>query len=236
MKCVLLCAGYATRLYPLTRNTPKALLDVAGKPILNHILDRVRAAGITDIHLVTNDLFLKHFQLWNRHGVQIVNDGTRSNEERLGALRDLQLVIDQTGVDDILLIAGDNLFGFDLSQFISLSEQAKSSIVALHDLGSPAKAANKFGVAVLDKKNRIVSFEEKPAHPKSALAATCCYVLRKKSVLQLAHYLEHPTGENPGDFIRWLAEREDVYGFSFTEHWFDIGTLESLEAARQVIA
>ena len=235
MKCVLLCAGYATRLYPLTENMPKALLDVGGKTILNHILGKVKDAGIQQVHLVTNDLFLPQFNAWNKQQhaqVHIISDGTRSNEQRLGALRDLQLVVYTTGADDIMLIAGDNLFDFELRALIKMSDKTKCSVVALHDLGEPLKASKKFGVAVLDKKNKIVSFEEKPVKPKSALAATCCYVLRKERVSRLSEYLENPLGENPGDFIRWLAEREDVYGFPFTDAWFDIGSFESLDAAR----
>ena len=237
MKCVLLCAGYATRLYPLTATKPKALLDVAGKAILEHILNKVKNAGIYDIFLVTNELFALQFRDWNHKNgssVSIVSDGTKSNDERLGALRDLKLVLDTvSGSDDILLIAGDNLFEFSLQNMLILFREKKKSVVALHDLGEPSKASRKFGIVILDSHHKIIDFEEKPAHPKSALAATCCYVLRKESIAQLSKYLKNPSGENPGDFIRWLAQREDVYGFPFTEAWFDVGSFESLDAARR---
>ena len=234
MQCILLCAGYATRLYPLTQQQPKALLDVGGKTIADHILDKVRKLGI-DVHLVTNELFVTQFQQWARNKkITIISDGTRSNDERLGALRDLQLVLEKAHItDDILLIAGDNLFDFSLNAMAELFHEKKSSVVALYDLRDSAKVVKKYGVAVLDKTNRVVDFEEKPEKPKSTLAATCCYLLRKESVAQLANYMKNPQGENPGDFIRWLAKREAVYGFSFTEPWFDVGSFESLEAARR---
>lgn len=236
MKCVLLCAGYSTRLYPLTKSTPKPLIDIGGKPILTHITNKVSETGVQDTYLVTNELFAEQFRTWNKKHWQnftVISDGTKSNDERLGALRDIQLVFKHTEPDDILLIAGDNLFDFSLQKLLNIFYSKKKSVIALHDLGDASKASLKFGVAVLDKSSKIVEFEEKPAQPKSALAATCCYVLRKESVVQLSEYLKNPSGENPGDFIRWLAQREDVYGFPFTEAWFDIGSFESLDAARR---
>lgn len=241
MKCIILAAGYATRLYPLTQNQPKALLAVGEKTILGHIMDKVeQLKEVDEVLIVTNDRFLSHFQSWlktykPKKTVSIINNGTNSNEERLGAVKDMHFAMQKKNIsDDVLLIAGDNLFEFSLKKFIGFFKEKNASVIALYDIKDKAKGAKKLGIAMIDAKNRIIDFEEKPKEPKSALAATCCYVLKKESMQKLPQCVQEGKIESPGNFIEWLRKRESIYGFVFSESWFDIGSFEALEKANEV--
>lgn len=241
MNVIILAAGYATRLYPLTLNTPKPLLKVAGKTIVEHILDKVKSVkDISKVIIVTNDKFYSEFRTWQQDynfvvPILILNDGTKTNEDRLGAVGDIDFVLQNEKIDeDTLVIAGDNLFGFSLARFVDEFEKSgKKSIVALHDLGDVEKVRRKFGVVLLDG-TRVINFEEKPSMPKSTLASTACYLF-SKSDLQIIHSLRaEGKADNSGDLVRWLVEHSEVRGFVFTEHWFDVGTLELLKEAEEV--
>ncbi len=240
MKALILAAGYAVRLYPLTKDLPKPLLEVGNKAILAHILEKVQALPVTDISVITNDRFYQHFEEWLgtnnpwKKPVTIINDGTFSNEDRLGAIGDMHLYLKQQGeIDDLLIIAGDNLFGFSLQDFVSFFHRQKRSIVAFRDLGDIEKVRNRLGVGVLQG-TRVVAFEEKPAQPSSALAATACYLFRKEDLPLVGTFLQQHQADSPGHFVRWLTEQREVHGFVFQEHWFDIGSFEGLEEARKV--
>lgn len=240
MKCIILCAGYATRLYPLTQNQPKALLTVGENTILGHIIEKVKPLEeVDEVFIVTNDRFLGNFKSWlktykPKKVVELVSNGTKTNEERLGAVGDMYLTMQRKNIkEDILLIAGDNLFDFSLKEFMNFFKEKDASVVALYDIKDKSKAAKKLGVAMIDTENRITDFEEKPAQPKSTLAATCCYALKGESIRKLPEYMRVGRKDNPGDFIEWLRKQEDIYGFTFSGNWFDIGSFEALEKANE---
>lgn len=246
MKCLILAAGYATRLYPLTKDQPKPLLKVAGKPIIEYILEKVQALkDVTDIYIVTNARFHQHFHTWldtyqsiNNSTLQpitLINDGTLSNEDRLGAVGDIYFVLQQQKVNEsLLVIAGDNLFGFSLQEFLSCyKKNGQKSLVAVHDFGDPEKVKGRYGVVLLNK-SRIIDFEEKPQVPKSSLASTACYLFNKRDLQLVAQALQQGKADNPGDFIKYLVNTSEVHGFVFNEHWFDVGTFESLREAEEL--
>ncbi len=233
MKCLILAAGYATRLYPLTLNTPKPLLPVGNKPLLEHILDKL-PKDISDIYIITNDKFYTHFLEWKEHSprkVEIINDGTKTNETRLGAVGSIAFASKIFGTDDdVMVIAGDNLFEFSLTELIQVFEKTNASVVASRDLEKKEAVAKKFGVVELDSDNKVIGFEEKPEHPKSTLASTACYIFKKEDVRDIPLMMqEYSAHDNLGDFIRWLVEKRSVYAYPFTERWFDIGSKEQLE-------
>jgi len=240
MQAIILCAGYATRLYPLTRDKPKPLLPVADKPILDYILEKIEEVPeIESVIIVTNNKFYQHFVEYQKaspKNLTIVNDNTESEQDRLGAIGDAHFALQEGDVnDDVLVIAGDNLFDFSLKALVAMGKEKKSSVIALRDIGNPMKAAKKFGVVLLDKHNQIQEFEEKPEQPKSSLVSTCCYYLTAEDIALLKKfYQEGKIKDNPGDFITLLSTTKPVYGFSFTEDWFDIGSHEQYKEADRV--
>ncbi len=240
MDVLILAAGYATRLYPLTENLPKPLLKVGNRTIIEHILSKLEAVKeIEQVYVVTNDKFYPFFVDWSKKvtspfKLKILNDGTISNEDRLGAVGDIHFVIEQEKItDDLLVIAGDNLFGFSLIDFVDFFNQKKSSIVAFHDLKDKEKVKGKYGVGMLDG-TKITDFEEKPLEPKSSLASTFCYLFPKDLLPHIQSYVKAGKVDNGGDLIRWLAVGDQVHAFVFDGHWFDVGTFESLEEAQKV--
>lgn len=239
MKALILAAGYATRLYPLTKDQPKALLAVGDKTILGHIMDKLEnSPQIDEIFIVTNDRFEGNFDRWLQtytptKRTQIISDGTKSNDDRLGAVGDIHFVINHQNIkDDLMVIAGDNLFEFSLQDFIDFYNEKSTNIVALFDIKEKSKAANKYGVVAINEQNKIAVFEEKPPEPKSSLVSTGCYIFPKDSLKRLDEYIAEPTHkDNPGEFLSWLLPKEPIHGFVFSEGWFDIGSFEALEEA-----
>jgi glucose-1-phosphate thymidylyltransferase len=234
MKCVILAAGYATRLRPLTVDLPKHLLRVGDRPMLDWVLDRVRELEDVDaIHLVTNSRFAPPFARWAEpQGVTVHDDGTASNEDRLGAVGDLQLTIDAAGLEDdeLLVLAGDNLFELSLPRFVEWwrAKPQPSSAVPLHDVGD-LELATHYGIAETDGEDRVVRFVEKPSDPPSTLASTLIYLLPPEHVRLVGTYLDQgQSPDNAGSFLGWLAGREAVYGHRFEGSWYDIGNLEQL--------
>ncbi|MDO8481302.1 MAG: nucleotidyltransferase family protein [Nanoarchaeota archaeon] len=238
MKAILLCAGYATRLYPLTEKTPKPLLPVGGKPILEHILEKVfKIPGVTEAVIVTNSKFFPHFQEWKKGKpwrLTILNDGTHSNEDRKGALGDLQFALDSLKIaDDCLVIAGDNLFSFSLQSMVDCSKQKRAAVVTLYDV-QELELAKLYGIVKIDTSGKIIDFHEKPEHPTSTLSSTGVYLYPHASLAKLKTFLaEGGKHDKSGDFLEWLYTREPVYGLVTTERWYDIGSLEQLEEARR---
>lgn len=241
IKAILLCAGYATRLHPLTANRPKPLLDVGEKPIIDHIVDKIQGIKEIDkIFVVTNDKFYPVLRAWAmdnkaKKKIKVINDGTFKNDDRLGAIGDLNFVMQEEGInDDVLMIAGDNLFGFELRNFLDFFKGQAGSALAFCDLKKKEKVANKFGVGIVDEEKKVIDFEEKPAEPRSTLAATCCYVFSRKDVEKVSEFVRvSEKWDNPGDFAKWLMKRSSLNGFVFNEHWFDIGSFEGLEEANK---
>jgi glucose-1-phosphate thymidylyltransferase len=234
MKGVILAAGYATRLRPLTDDVPKHLLPVGGRPMLDWVLDRVREVREVDaLHLVTNSRFAPAFRHWaESHDVTVHDDGTTSNEDRLGAVGDLRLVIEEAGLadDELVVLAGDNLFEFSLPRFVEWwrAKPQPSSAVPLHDVGDLELARN-YGIAETDGEDLIVRFVEKPSDPPSTLASTLVYLLPPAHVRLVRTYLdEGRSPDNAGSFLGWLAGSERVYGYRFEGAWYDIGNHDQL--------
>jgi glucose-1-phosphate thymidylyltransferase len=224
VKALILAAGYATRLRPLTDDFPKGLLPVGGRPIVDWIVDNIRGAGVEDIQLVTNARFAPLFEEWS-DGVTILDDGTSTNETRLGAIGDIQFAALD---DDALVIAGDNLFDYELADLLEFQRSRDGSAVAVHDVGSK-ELAKKYGVIDVDADGRIVDFAEKPEEPASTLVATATY-LYTRAHLQLvdAYLAEGNPPDQPGHFVAWLHRREPVYAYRFDGGWYDVGDLGQL--------
>jgi len=242
MKAVILCAGYAVRLYPLTLNTPKPLLKVAGKAIVEHIIENIQLLPeIEQIYIITNHRFYDQFRVWlslqsYKKEITLVDDETISNDDRLGAIGDLSFVIRKKNInDDLLVIAGDNLFGFPLRKYVDFFYHHKRSQVAFHDLKDREKVKKRFGVGILDKAStKIINFEEKPEQPRSALAATACYLFSKEDIPLIQDLARQGQADAPGHLIKHLIDHSQAHGFVFDEHWFDIGSLEGLQEAERV--
>jgi glucose-1-phosphate thymidylyltransferase len=232
MKAIILAAGYATRLRPLTDTWAKELLPVGGRPIIDRIVDNLSAVDeIDSVHVVTNSRKADWFHEWAEgRDVIVDDDGTTSNEDRLGAIGDMQFVIDRAGLDDdLLVIAGDNLFEFSLPEFVSFWRgKGRASAVAVRDVGSLELAAQ-YGIVALDDDGRVTDFVEKPADPPSTLAATATYLFHREHAALIRSYLagEHPA-DQPGRFVAWLQRHEPVYGWVFDSTWYDIGNHEQL--------
>lgn len=228
MKAILLAAGYGTRLAPLTDDRPKHLLPVGGRPMLDWIVDWVREEQSVDgVHLVTNHRFAADFTEWGEpKGVVVHDDGTTSNEDRLGAVGDLRLVIESAGLDgEELLVLGDDLIELSLPAFVAWWRERPQPAagVPLHDLGD-LELATHYGITATDADDRIVHFIEKPSDPPSTLAATVAYLLPPEHVRLVAGYLDDGLSpDNAGGFLGWLAGREPVYGYRFDGSWYDIG-------------
>ncbi len=228
-------------MYPLTENQPKPLLKVADRPIIEHTVEKLAAVPeITETIIVTNSRFYSSFEAWlqvysspSPPKITLLNDGTFSNETRLGAVGDIHFALNSTALNDhLLVIAGDNLFGFALSEFINMFNREQKTLVAFYDFQDRGKLKKRYGVGVLDG-NTVINFEEKPEQPKSSLAATCCYLISQDDLPQVQRALEEGKADRPGDFIRFLVNTSEVHAFVFTEHWFDIGSFESLKEAEE---
>jgi glucose-1-phosphate thymidylyltransferase len=221
MKALILAAGYATRLRPLTESIPKQLLPVGGRPMIDWIVDKIRETDVDEIHVVTNHRFAADFRRWAPDGVIVHDDGTTSNDDRLGAIGDIQFV----GLDDDLLaIAGDNLFDYSLRDYLSFwRSKEEASCVAVHDVGD-RDLAKQYGVVDVDSEGRITSFVEKPEDPPTTLCATATYVFPRDHVRLVDTYLaEGNPPDQPGNFVAWLQAQERVYAYSFAGDWWDIG-------------
>ena len=240
MKCVLLAAGYATRLYPLTLNLPKSLLPVAGRTILDRILEKVDAVDAVDeVILVSNSRFAAQFGDFlsaRKSGVtaSVLDDGTNDNDTRLGAIADLLFAVDKLGLDeDLMVLAGDNLFDFELTDFARFFREKDADCITAHRLEDLAQL-RRTGVVELAGDFRVLSFEEKPASPKSTWAVPPFYLYRRETLPLVREYLS--AGGNPdapGNFIPWLAKRRPVFAFTFPGWRWDIGNLESYEEAKR---
>jgi glucose-1-phosphate thymidylyltransferase len=226
LKALILAAGYATRLRPLTDTIPKQLLPVGGRPMVDWILDRIAETSAEELHLVTNARFAPDFEEWAADkDVRVHNDGTTSNEDRLGAIGDIDFV----GLDDDLLaIAGDNLFDFSLADYQSFWRGKGGSCVAVHDVGD-RELAKKYGIVDVDEDDRITNFVEKPTEPPTTLCATATYLYTREHAGLIPTYLaEGNPPDQPGNFIAWLYRRGPVYAYRFEGEWYDIGDRDQL--------
>ena len=238
-------AGYATRLYPLTEKTPKALLDIAGIPMMQRVVQKVlELRGIERIVVVSNHVFFSQFETWaeqfqpkTKIPIVVLDDGTTSNENRLGAIGDAQFAVQQVGIDsDIVWISGDNLFTFSLVEMQNYFESKKKDIIACFDVKTKAEAA-KMGVVTFDSNRQVVDFVEKPKEPSGTLISCGIYFYTADSVRRFKTYLDSGNSpDKPGEFVAWLYREKPVYGFVFDkpkDQWFDIGTLDVLHDVRR---
>jgi glucose-1-phosphate thymidylyltransferase len=230
MNALVLAAGYATRLRPLTDSVPKQLLPVGGRPMLDWIADKLdEIPGLDEIHLVTNARYAPDLAAWaeRRGGVSLHDDGTTSNDDRLGAIGDIRFVLERTtlAADDLFVIGGDNLLDASLADYVSWWRgKGLASAVGVHDVGEPALARH-YGVVELAADERVVAFVEKPPDPPSTLAATAAYVFHREHVALIESYLaEGNATDQPGNFLAWLHRRRPVYGYVLPGEWYDIGT------------
>ena len=234
MKCLILAAGYATRLYPLTENFPKPLLKVQDKTILDWLVDDIDGAGLVDEYIViSNHKFANHFQEWaagKHQKITVVDDGTSTNETRLGAVCDIRFAVDSLGLTgDMLVIAGDNVLDFSLQHFVRYADKKQTSCVMRFHEPSEARL-HKCGVLEIDDSDRIMSMEEKPAQPKSHWVCPPFYYYTAEDAARIPAAIADGCGTDaPGSFIAWLCRHTTVHAMEMPGRRYDIGNLQSYE-------
>jgi glucose-1-phosphate thymidylyltransferase len=246
MNVLILAAGYATRLYPLTLNNAKPLLVVGGKPIIEWVVDNLQ--GIPDletIYVVTNDKFAADFQAWSEHyqsrnpqfKFKIVNDGSMSDDDKLGAIGDINFVVTRENANQssMLIIAGDNLFTESLEGFVGFAKGSEAT-VGVYDVGD-REAIKKYGNVLVNEDGVITHLEEKPQKPRGTLAAIALYYYSPAVLSLLTTYLAAGNNpDQPGRFVQWLYTRKPVKTYQIKGKWLDIGSKETLEKADAILS
>lgn len=232
MQAIVLAAGYATRLRPLTETIAKPLLPVGGRPMVDYIYDKlVEVPDVEAVHVVTNARFADGFQRWaarvsGRLPVTVHDDGTTSNEDRLGAIGDIRFTIERAGLagEDLVIVAGDNLFEFSLAEYVEFWRgKPDGSCIALYECPDP-ELVKQYSVVEVDAQDRVTSFVEKPAEPATNLVAIATYLYRAEHAALIPSYLaEGGSPDQPGNLVAWLHTRVPVYGYRFQGEWLDIG-------------
>jgi len=245
MKIIILAAGYATRLYPLTLNQPKPLLPVAGKPMLEHVVDNLATIPYIDVaYVVTNAKFASHFQNWvdsrensYKFCLEVVNDGTTDETNRLGAIGDTNLVLNKCGIkEDIIVVGGDNLFSDDLFEFGEFCREKNAPVLAVYDVGD-LNEIKKYNSIEIDGDGRITFFEEKPAEPKSTLTGIALYYYPESALSLIRQYIaEGNNPDQPGRLVQWMYQLTPFYTWKVPGLWFDVGSKETLEEANRVFS
>lgn len=239
MKALVLAAGYATRLYPLTLDRPKALLEVGGKPMLDRVVERLRPMGLEGVVVVTNAKFTPHFEQWaeGKDDVTVVNDGTTSNDDRLGAIGDIGFVVDQLGIDEeLVVVAGDNLFGADVSGLVAYGREVDAPVIAVHDVGDLSRM-HEYNQIEVDEDGRIVFFEEKPSAARTTLSGVALYYYPRQALPLVKQYLEEGNNpDQPGRLVEWLYPRTPFYTWLLPGEWYDIGSAETLAEADAIFS
>lgn len=231
MKCILLCAGYATRMYPLTENFPKPLLDIKGKALIDYLIDDLESNNLIEEYIiVSNHKFINHFDEWKKkrtESIVVLDDGSTNNDNRLGAVKDIWFAIEYANIDDdILVLAGDNLLDFSLKGFIDFSNNKNGNAVMRYYEGELPRL-QRTGVAVIDDSEKIVSMEEKPKEPKSNWAIPPFYIFRKECLKEIKNGIESGCKvDAPGGFIEWFCKRNDVFAYEMPGKRIDIGNLD----------
>lgn len=242
MKALILAAGYGTRLYPLTEKQAKPLIDVGGKPMIEHIIGRLGEINTLDeIYIVHNEKFSGNFSDWAKNyecaaAIRLLNDGSTDDTNKLGAVGDMRFAVEEARIsDDLIVIAGDNLFDFSLAGILNFFE-TKGTAIGLYEV-SDMELVKKYSVVELDSDKRVVSFEEKPRNPATNLAAICLYLFPGEKLGRIREYMEKGNNPDaPGYYIKWLSENDRVYGAVLKGRWLDIGDFKSLDEARKIFA
>lgn len=245
MNVLILAAGYATRLYPLTLTKAKPLLEVAGKPMLEWVIDNLAPVpDIDTIFIVTNNKFAKDFQAWAdgyrlrnpKRQFKIINDGSTDDSDKLGAIGDINFVLSRETAaahDDLIVVAGDNLFSEPLTEFVAHARGSEATL-ATYDVGN-LDAIKKYSAITLDEEGVITSFEEKPQQPKSTLTGIALYYFSRTTIPMFGTYIsEGNNPDQPGRFIQWLYTRRPVKTYQIRGTWFDIGSKETLQEANEL--
>jgi len=248
VKAIILAAGYATRLYPYNKDLPKALLPIAGKPIIEYTIQKIAACrDIEKIYIVTNNKFFKQFESWlteyqdqlqatNIPEIEVINDGTNSNDERLGSIGDLWLVIESEELaDDLMVVCSDKMFEFSLADFVDFFEDRRAAVNTCCDVGDIELLRNKHGCVVINEQGRIVDFQEKPAQPKSTIESIAFYIFPVSIIPLIKRYLNEDNNKDaPGFLVQWLAKKVSVYAFLFTEECCDIGNSDAYHRVNEI--
>jgi glucose-1-phosphate thymidylyltransferase len=241
MRALILAAGYGTRLYPLTLNLPKALISINKKPLINFLIEKTnnlkKYFSIEEIIVVSNNRFYKKFLGWKRKykiKADILNDGTNSPLDRLGAVKDMEFAI-KDKKDDWLILGADNLFEDNLVDFLKFSlKKIPHPSLAIYDIKSK-KVASRFGVVEINSRRRIKRLSEKPKRSTSTLIATCVYFFPKDSLKFLSQFLlQYKEVDTLGKYIEWLVKKTKVYAYFLKGKWIDIGQLDSLRKAWEI--
>ena len=238
MKCLVLAAGYATRLYPLTENFPKPLLEVKGKTILDWLLDDIdKSEKINEYIIVSNHKFINHFEKWKESKklsspITIIDDGTMSNEERLGAVVDINLVIQKLNIkEELLVIAGDNLLDFSLCEFIEYYNKKQTTCVMRYFEENKEKI-KKSACLLIDANDLVLNMEEKPNEPKSNWCCPAFYIYSKSAVKEVNNAINNGCAKDaPGSYIAYLYDKEEVHAMEMPGKRYDIGNMESYKWA-----
>lgn len=243
MKALILAAGYATRLYPYTKNFPKPLLEINKKPIIEYLIEKLdNLRGLSEIIVVTNDRFFVNFKNWSDNlktckKIRIINDLTSSPRDRLGAIGDMNFVFSKAGFNsDYLVIGGDNFFQEPLTEFLALARKKPRAVtIGICDVEKKKEARN-YGVVRLDAQQRIVDFQEKPDKPQTTLIAMCLYYFPRAQVGIIREYLKNPENNSDaaGAYIGWLSRNKDVRGVVFKNYWMDIGQIKNYEKVSKI--
>lgn len=246
MKALVLAAGYATRLYPLTLTQPKPLLTVAGRPMVEYVLDNLSpVGGIDRVYVVTNAKFAGQFQQWadgyrqahRTFDFTVVNDGSTDDSNKLGAIGDLHLVLRQEALDDdLIVVAGDNLFSQPLVGFGERCRAHDAPVLGIYDVGN-LELAKKYSNIVLDDDGKILSFVEKPPQPASTLAGIALYYYPRSSLPLIHRYMaEGNNPDQPGRLVQWMSQLTPFYTWQVPGLWYDIGSKETLEEANRIFS
>jgi len=247
MKCIIIAAGYATRMYPLTENQAKSLLPIKGKAILSYIVEKIgKVQEIDSIYILSNNKFYTNFAWWLSNNkayfskpIEIIDEHSTAPENQKGGIFGCLTAINQFNIDDDLLILyGDNLFELDLKNFVDFFIEKKSTCLACYELPS-LEEAKKFGNIEIDSENKITEIKEKPKEPKSNLAITGIYIIKKQDISKLREYyntLELTKQLSPHSnitfFIQDIYKKQDIFAFPFSGQWADIGTIEDYEKVK----
>ena len=236
MTCIILAAGYATRMYPLTLNYPKPLLEVGGKKIIDWLIEDLEKSGVERTVVVSNHKFISQFQAWaeGRENIIVLDDGSEDNDHRLGAVKDIEFAIEEANIDDdIVVLAGDNVLNFSLSSFIEYGRKRKTSCIMRHEEKDENKL-RKTGVIEINEDELVLGMEEKPKEPKSNWAVPPFYYYTKEDKDLIKEGIASGCGTDaPGSFVSWLVKTRPVHAYRMIGERFDVGSIEGYEKIKK---